>query len=196
MRPHSWWRVHQRTVTKEMLDALPTLADRVWDEVEGRKMKKKMEAQQNSLRNRIIWFLQQEPSTTAYLAKKLNATSKAVDSHLYRLRKEGIVVRQSWGLYAIAKSASPGNKSRSAAVSLSHDEQRPKIPVVSRPGKVAPADTCDLDDIYDGIDEPRGLRSLPCRGDLERDANEPGTARPRPMPTAAPRALPTAEPRW
>jgi hypothetical protein len=38
----------------------------------------------------------------------LNATSKAVDSQLYRLRKEKIVDRLSWGLYALATLASQG----------------------------------------------------------------------------------------
>jgi hypothetical protein len=101
----AWWRAHHRAITDQMLEELFALAEQVWDEVQEKNMKKKSEAQQNSLRNRIVWFLQQQPATTAFLATKLNATSKAVDSHLYRLRKDGIVERQSWGLYALAGAA-------------------------------------------------------------------------------------------
>ena len=94
----AWWRTHHRKVTPEMLEELETLAEQVWNEIQEKKMKKQLETQQNSLRNRIIWFLQQQPATSAFLATKLNATSKAVDSQLYRLRKEKIVDRLSWGL--------------------------------------------------------------------------------------------------
>ena len=96
----AWWRFHHRRFTRATLEELDRLADRVWNEVESKKMKKKMETKQHSLRNRIIAMLQQQPASTAYLATKLSATSKAVDSHLYRLRKEGMVERLSWGLYA------------------------------------------------------------------------------------------------
>ena len=100
----AWWRIHHRTITGKMLQDLYRLSETVWDQVQNEKMKQTMEAKRNSLRNRIVWFLQQQPATTAFLARKLKATSKAVDSHLYRLRKEKIVVRQSWGLYALATS--------------------------------------------------------------------------------------------
>ena len=96
----AWWRLHHRKFTTTTLEELDRLADRVWNEVQTKNMKKKLAAKQNSLRNRILAFLRQQPATTAYLAEKLSATSKAVDSHLYRLRKEGIVERLSWGLYA------------------------------------------------------------------------------------------------
>jgi len=169
----AWWRFHRRKITDDMFAGLEALAERVWNEVQNKKMKKKMEAQQDSLRNRIIWFLRQGPSTTAHLAKKLKATPKAVDSHLYRLRKEGRVVRPSWGLYAIATTARPNSESRSTA-SLPDVEQKPKIPAVigPDPGRVAVTSTWDLDDIEDDVAEPTGLPSLPDRyaddyGDLE-----------------------------
>jgi len=192
----AWWRIHHRTVTAEMLDELFTLANRVWNEVEDKKMKKTIEAQQNSLRSRIIWFLQQQPATTAFLAAKLNATSKAVDSHLYRLRKEGIVVRQSWGLYAIAKTAHPNIAESTAAAA--HDA-KPKTQTVSAVvhDASAPANSWDLSDIEDGVDEPTCLPSISSReGDDLWGADGSRIAEPCYMTTAEPRELPTAEPRW
>lgn len=200
----AWWRFHRRKVTGDMFDGMDALAERVWIEVQDKKMKKKMEAQQDSLRNRIIWFLQQGPSTTAYLAKNLNATSKAVDSHLYRLRTEGIVVRPSWGLYAIATTACPNSESRAMA-SLPDVERKLEVPAVigPDPGKAAATRTWDLDEIEDDVAEPTGLPSVPYRDtvfdesyDLDLAGDELRTTRPPHIPTTEPRALPTAEPRW
>jgi len=115
----AWWRVHHRTLTAAMLERLEQMADRVWGEVETKKRKKKMKTQQNSLRNRIIWFLGQQTATTAYLAEKLKATSKAVDSHLYRLRKEGKVERLSWGLHGLPK--------RSETAPATVHQERPQV---------------------------------------------------------------------
>jgi DNA-binding transcriptional ArsR family regulator len=108
----AWWRKHHRKITPEMLEELERLAGLVWDEVQEKKMKKKFEAQRNSLRNRIIAMLRQHPATTAFLAEKLRATSKAVDSHLYRLRRKGLVERLSWGLYAMVTNARSGAKAK------------------------------------------------------------------------------------
>ena len=181
----AWWRPHHRTLTPEMLEELETLAERVWNEVHERKMKAKTEAQQNSLRNRIIWFLQQQPATTAFLATKLNATSKAVDSHLYRLRKEGIVVRQSWGLYAFAGPAQTNAK----PISTAEADQRPSPTADAATLHKNPArtDSWTLDDIDDGVAEPKGMRSMSCR--------ETRSVAPDDLEWAD-LELPAAEPRW
>lgn len=131
----AWWRFHHRTLTEDMANNLRELADRVWEEVEQKEMKQKLEAQQNSLRCRIMGLLQQHPATTAYLAKKLQATSKAVDSHLYRLRKEGIVERLSWGLYGVRVAATT-------------PEPPPTTNEPARPPVLS------LDDIDDGTAQP------------------------------------------
>jgi DNA-binding transcriptional ArsR family regulator len=124
----AWWRTHYRKITPGMLEELETIAEQVWNEVQEKKMKKKLEKQQNSLRNRIIAILQQHPATTSFLAEKLNATSKAVDSHLYRLRREGLVARLSWGLYALATVASQGAGPKHTATTA---EVRPTRAVLS-----------------------------------------------------------------
>jgi hypothetical protein len=174
----AWWRIHHRKFTTATLDELDRLADRVWNEVQEKKMKKKMEAKQNSLRNRILTFLRQQPATTAYLAEKLNATSKAVDSHLYRFRKEGIVERLSWGLYAL--------RQRTGTVVGTTHQARPQQPPAIDSGRfgIAPF---NLDDVEDGVAEARGLPSLPARSypTLESDGM-----------VSNPLELPTAEPRW
>lgn len=122
----AWWRIHHRKFTTATLDELDRLANRVWGEVQNKKMKKKMAAQQNSLRNRILAFLRQQSATTAYLAEQLKATSKAVDSHLYRLRKEGVVERLSWGLYASRQGSG-------AAVPKNHQERPQEAPLQNVP---------------------------------------------------------------
>ncbi len=188
----AWWRNHHRNLTPEMLEKLETRAERVWNEVHEKKMKKKIEAQQNSLRNRIIWFLQQQPATTAFLATKLNATSKAVDSHLYRLRKEGIVVRQSWGLYALAGAAPPDAKPTPTAAD---DLPKPNTAAATGPNTTARTDSWTLDDIDDGVAEPNGMQSMSYRDARSVEADDLEWADLE-MPTAGPFDLPTAEPRW
>ena len=151
----AWWRTHHRKVTPEMLEELETLAEQVWNEVQEKKMKKKLEAQQNSLRNRIIWFLQQQPATTAFLATKLNATSKAVDSQLYRLRKEKIVDRLSWGLYALAADAPPAAKLKYTATTA---DRRPTPAVHAAGGdkRAMGSAAFPLGDRGEAVAEPRG----------------------------------------
>ena len=179
----AWWRIHHRKFTTTTLDELDRLADRVWNEVQRKKMKKKMEAKQNSLRNRILTFLRQQPATTAYLAEKLNATSKAVDSHLYRFRKEGIVERLSWGLYAL--------RQRAGTVAATTHQARPQqTPAMDSGRTQKPVDGIapfNLDDVEDGVAEARALPSLPARSypTLESDGM-----------VSNPLELPTAEPRW
>jgi biotin operon repressor len=189
----AWWRIHHRTVTPTMLEQISALANRVWDEFEEKKMKKKMETQQDSLRNRIIWFLQQQPATTAFLAKKLTATSKAVDSHLYRLRKEGIVVRQSWGLYALAGAAPPDAKPTPSSAAAD-DGPMPTTDAVTGHNATARTDSWTLDDIDDGVAEPNGMPSMSCREPCSDEADGLEWAD-LGIPTAEPREMPTAEPR-
>lgn len=135
----AWWRVHRRKFDATTLKQLERLADRVWDEVQRKRMKKKIEAQQNSLRSRIVWFLSQQPATTAYLAEKLKATSKAVDAHLYRLRKRGVVERLSWGLYALRQGSG-------ASVPKVHQVRPQEAPVqsVAQKEPVPPAPRKDI----------------------------------------------------
>jgi hypothetical protein len=189
----AWWRVHRRNITPEMLEQLETMAERVWNEVHEKKMKKKTEAQQNSLRNRIIWFLQQQPATTAFLATKLNATSKAVDSHLYRLRKEGIVERQSWGLYAFAGAAPPDTKSQPKAAADDRPAQTTNAAILHK--TPATTDSWTLDDIDDGVAEPKAIRSYPNRDARSLEADDLAWADIE-LPTAAPSHRPTADPTW
>src|ERR1017187_4819639 len=104
----------------------------------------------------------QQPATTAFLATKLAATSKAVDSHLYRLRKESIVVRQSWGLYALAGAAPPDSKPMPTAAE-SDERPAPTTDAANLDNIPARTDSWTLDDIEDGVAEPNGLRSAPYR---------------------------------
>ena len=145
----AWWRTHHRKVTPEMLEELETLAEQVWNEVQEKKMKEKLETQQNSLRNRIIWVLQQQPATTAFLAEKLDATPKAVDSQLYRLRKEKIVDRLSWGLYALAADAPPAAKLKHTATTA---DQR----AAGGDGRAMGSAAFPLGDRGEAVAEPRG----------------------------------------
>lgn len=99
-------------------------------------------------------MLQQHPATTAFLAEKLNATSKAVDSQLYRLRKEKIVDRLSWGLYALAADAPPAAKLKHTAATA---DQRP-IPAVHAAGggkRARGSDAFPLGDRGEAVAEPR-----------------------------------------
>ncbi len=187
----AWWRLHHRRFAKPELGELVKLGGRVWKEVYEIRKHKKMEEQQNSLRHRIIYFLRQQPATTRFLAAKLRATSKAVDSHLYRLRKEGIVERLSWGLYA-----SPTSHPADANPKPAEADDRP-APKTDATGQniTAKADSWTLDDIDDGVAEPNGMPSMSHRearsitsDDSEWDVHE--------MPTAEPRDMPTAGPRW
>jgi len=154
----AWWRMHHRKVTPEMLEELERLAERVWNELKEKKMKKRFEKQQNSLRNRIIALLQQHPATAAFLAEKLGATSKAVDSHLYRLRRDRLVARLSWGLYALATVALRGAGPKHTATTA---DECPTPAVRTASGAQRAMDSLD------GIDEceapPSALRSLSCR---------------------------------
>jgi hypothetical protein len=181
----SWWRFHRRTITDQMVKEVCTRAEGVWDEVQEKEMKKKSEVQQNSLRNRIIWFLQQQPATTAFLATKLNATSKAVDSHLYRLRKEGIVERQSWGLYALAGAATEDAKPMPTATA--DDRPKPSTDAVTGHSTTARTLPSSLNDVDSGVAQPKGLPSLSYRETPSHatDAFE-----------WASREMSTAEPSW
>ena len=124
-------------------------------------MKKKLETRQNSLRNRIIAMLQHHPATTAFLAEKLNATSKAVDSHLYRLRREGLVERLSWGLYALATDDPPAAKPKYTATTA--DERRtPAVRAATGAQRAMDSLAFPLDGIDEGVAEPGGLRSRSC----------------------------------
>jgi hypothetical protein len=145
----AWWRFHHRKFTTATLEELDRLADRVWGEVQTRKMKKKMQARQNSLRNRILAFLRQQPATTAYLAEQLQATSKAVDSHLYRLRKVGTVERLSWGLYALRQGSGAavptGHKQRPQEAPVEDISQKEPVPKAPRKDIPAGADVSEAD---------------------------------------------------
>ena len=106
----AWWREHNRKITNAMLLDLEDLAKKV-QKNEQKKSNEKRQKQQNLLRNRIIAMLRQSRATTAYLAEKLNATPKSVDSHLYRLRKKGNrrtsilgAIRIAWRIFHTAKA--------------------------------------------------------------------------------------------
>jgi DNA-binding transcriptional ArsR family regulator len=174
----AWWREHRRKIDDDMCVALELLAGTVWNEVQKKKAKAKDEAQQNSLRNRILVLLRQHPATTAFLADKLTATSKAVDSHLYRLRKEGIVERLSWGLYGI-----PGT-----GTTIISQSKEPKVVVKDEPQATScPRQSITLADIDDDIAESTEAESCAYA--------EPPSCSPSEVAWTS-LDLPTAEPRW
>lgn len=182
----AWWRVHHRKITQPMLLDLERLADQVWEQIQREKRKRKMEAQQDSLRNRIIALLQQHPATTAFLAEKLAATSKAVDSHLYRLRKAGMVERLSWGLYAL-RTGGPSDNKPTHTAATAEDRPIPHTDATIAHKPAARTVPLHLDDVGDGVVPPKHLRSLSHRephstaaaDDLEWNTFETPTAEPR-----------------
>ncbi|HWB86334.1 MAG TPA: hypothetical protein VG675_19490 [Bryobacteraceae bacterium] len=180
----AWWRHHGRTITTTMMRDLEHLCDRVWNEIQEKKSAAKNEKKLNSLRNRILAILEAQPATTALLSKRTVSSSKAVDSHLYRLRKEGRVERLAWGLYGIVgrqydKPVEPArHTSTPSSETTRMDSTRP--PVVSNRTQTRPTALDDLADLDDDFDMP-GL---------------PTSYSSRELPAAMPRELPTAQPRW
>ena len=178
----AWWRTHHRKITNSMLVQLKGLADRVWNEVYQKNMRAKNEREQNSLRNRILFLLEQHPMTTAHLAQRLSATSKAVDSHLYRLRNAGLVERVSWGVYGLKKETYSPPSSGAIAASPDSEESQMASGISERRPALA-----SLSDIDDGIAQPKALQSL--------DFRELASYGPRELAWSDP-DMPTAEPRW
>jgi DNA-binding CsgD family transcriptional regulator len=173
----AWWRVHRRKITESMLLDLKKMTEKVWSEVQKKKIATKREKQQSSLQDRIIAMLQQHPATTAFLAAKLNATPKAVDSHLYRLKKKGKVDRLSWGLYGL----SDPQAAKTAPTTAKPAPLFRKPISITSPSSANSLSVGNLDDIDDAFAEPRPFKSAAYR--------QPPMALPRELPIAA-------EPRW
>jgi hypothetical protein len=185
----AWWRFHRRPVASFDCDALVTRAERTFKEVEPVMRRKKqaakderMKSKKITLKDRILAALETQPCTTAYLAQVLQATPKAVDGHLYRMKGKQ-VTKLSWGVYGLI------GRTYSGTYTVTAERVIPARAIVI-PEKPRPDELPEVDDVQleDGIAEYRPSPSM--------DETESRTASEGNEPVLHAREMPAAEPRW